>query len=237
MNAGNFAPDVGGLARLEIKRFNFPQAGYVVSTERLADGFIDVQPVVSKLGNDLDQADYPILRDVPVIYPSTALTSFQFPVSQGDGVLLFFTQHDSSAYVNGRKTVHLPNMFSFLGLHHAVAIVGFNPFQESPHNPNNYSGELNPESLNIVHNKKTEREVRLSFNTDGSLDIVATGTVNVKCKDVVAECETIDATNALIKTQNDVEIQGLSVYKHMTQHDHNYTDDGNPTVTAKPNNK
>lgn len=252
----NFVKDVGALARLEIKKVNFPQAGIIVSTERLADGFVDVQPVVSKLGNDLTKSDYAVLRDVPIVFPSTARTSIQFPVEQGDGVLLFFTQHDSTNYVNGTKDLHLPLMFSFAGLHHAVAYVGFNPYLESVHNANNYSTAFDGQSVNIVHNKKTEKEVKISLNPDGSMTLYSPSTVNVQAKDVIsnsetvsvtantvdvkcetltADCATLDAKAAIVKTDGDVVVKGLSLYDNATQHDHNYTDDGNPMVTAPPN--
>lgn len=244
----NFVKDVGALARLEIKKMNYPQAGIIVSVERLSDGFIDVQPVVSKLGNDLTKADYPILRDVPVIFPSTSSTSFQFPLNQGDGVLLIFTQHDNTNYINGTKDLHSPLMFSFLGLHHAVAIVGFTPYLESPHAANNYSTPFDNTSVNIVHNKKTDKEVRFSLNADGSMSLYSPSTVNVQCKDIVAECESItancetitttatsiEAPDAVVNTK-DVIVNGLSVYDNTTKHNHNYTDDGRPMVTATPN--
>lgn len=237
----NFVKDVGALARLEIKKVNFPQAGIIVSVERLADGFIDVQPVVSKLGNDLTKADYPILRDVPVIFPSTSSTSFQFPLKQGDGVLLIFTQHDSTNFINGTKDLHAPLMFSFVALHHAVALVGFNPYLESAHNANNYSSEFDNTSVNIVHNKKTEKEVRFSLNADGTMTLHSPSTIKIESKEVIANCEkitttatAIDAPNAIVNTK-DVIVNGLSVYENTIGHNHNYTDDGRPMVTAVPN--
>lgn len=234
----NFVSDVQALARIEIKKLSFPQVGIVVSTENLKDGFIDVQPVVSKLGNDLNKADYSILKDVPVIFPSTSRSSIQFPIAQGDGVLLIFTQHDCTNFINGNKDVHLPSMHSFLGQHHAVAFVGFNSFTDSVHNPNTYSREFNSNSLNLVHNKGTDKEVKLSLNDDGTISLLAPDKqINVTCGTVVAKCDVIDATNALIKTENDVQIKGVSVYTNMTQHDHNYTDDGRPMITNTPNVK
>lgn len=237
----NFVKDVGALARLEIKKINFPQAGIIVSVERLSDGFVDVQPVVSKLGNDLTKSDYPILRDVPVIFPSTARTTFQFPLQQGDGVLLVFTQHDSTGYINGTKDLHSPMMFSFVALHHAVAFVGFTPYLESAHNPNNYSTEFDNTAVNIVHNKKTEKEVRFSLNADGSMTLHSPSTVKIESKEVVADCDKItttateiDAPNAIVNTK-DVIVNGLSVFDNTTKHTHNYTDDGRPMVSATPN--
>lgn len=254
--ADNFVQDVGALSRIETKRLNFPQAGIIVSVDRLVDGFVDVQPVVSKLGNDLVKSDFPILYDVPVIFPSTASTSIQFPVAVGDGVLLIFTQFDSSNFINGNKDVHLPNLNSFLGLHHATAIVGFNPYLESPHNPNNYAKGFDGKSLNIVHNKASDKEVKISFNEDGSMNIIAatdinvqSENVNVECTNITANCDvvtvscdtinfdcnTINASSANIVTDGDFIVRGLSVFDNTTQHDHNYTDDGRPMITAQPN--
>lgn len=235
---GDFVSDVQALARLELKKLSFPQVGIIVSIENLKDGFIDVQPVVSRLGNDLTKSDYAVLKDVPVIFPSTSKSSMQFPLEQGDGVLLLFTQHDCSNYINGNTKTHLPNMYSFASQHHAIAFVGFNSYLQSVHNPTNYKNPFDNKSFNIVHNKNTDKEVKLSLNSDGSITLLAPeNKVNVVCNTVIAECEVIDATNALIKTQNDVEIKGVSVYTNMTTHDHNYTDDGHPMITNKPNVK
>lgn len=247
----NFVQDVSSLSRIEFKKLNFPQAGIIVSVENLKDGFIDVQPVVSRIGNDLTKSDYPILRDVPIIFPSTSMTSIQFPVSQGDGVLLMFTQHDTTNYINGTKDVHAPTMFSFLGLHHAIAFAGFNPYLESVQNANNYSNSFDNKSLNIVHNKKTDKEVKISLNSDGSINLISPSTVHVNSKDAIIECDSItancntitancqsiDASSAIIKTDGDVIVKGMSVYTNMTTHDHNYTDNGNPMITAPANPK
>jgi hypothetical protein len=231
----NFFESIDDGARNVIKDFNFSISGVVVNSDNLKDGFIDVQPITNYLDYSMNEIEYPVIHNVPVIFPSTMSTSFTFPVNQGDGVLLIFTQSSNKDYISGLKETHLPLSQSWLSLNHAVAFIGFNPSNESPFNANNYKNKIDEKNVNIVHNKKTENEILLSLQSDGNVLLKTSKTIYTESKEVNVKADTVNANSALIKTDNDVEIKGLSVYKNMTQHTHKYTDDGNPMVTNKPN--
>lgn len=225
-------------ARKELKNFNFSMIATVSSIDNLSDGFIDVEPVCNYLDYSMTESEVPTIYDVPVLYPNTTTSSITVPIQQGDGVLLVFTQHRNDDYLEGVEGKHLPLSQSWLALHNAVAFVGFQNINKSGYNPNNYKNKLDMNDLNIVHNKNTENEVVISFNSNGDLTINAgEKTINTVSKEINAKCETINANSALIKTENDIQIKGHSVYNFMTTHDHNYTDDGSPMITAIPNLK
>lgn len=221
-------------ARLAIRDFNYCTFGKVVNSDNLKDGFIDVQPLTNFLDYSMNEIELPVIYNIPVIFPNTATTSITYPVNQGDGVLLVFTQQDSNAYLNGVKEPHLPLSQSWLSLNHAVAFIGFSTVDDSCFNKNNYSNQLDMTDLNIVHNKKTENEIVLSLKSDGNVKLKTNKTIFTESKEVNVKADVVNANSALIKTDNDIEIKGLSVYKNITEHKHKYTDDGNPMVTQVP---
>lgn len=221
-------------ARLAIRDFNYCTFGKVVNSDNLKDGFIDVQPLTNYLDYSMNEIQSPIIYNVPVVFPNTAMTSITYPVNQGDGVLLVFTQQDSNAYLNGVKEPHLPLKQSWLALNHAVAFIGFSTVDDSCFNQNNYKNQLDMNDLNIVHNKKTDNEIVLSLKNDGNVKLKTTKNIYTESKEVNVKADIVNANSALIKTDNDIEIKGLSVYKNLTKHTHKYTDNGNPMESQVP---
>lgn len=208
----------------------------VIGVENLKDCFIDVQPIVNYT-NYLtgESSTYPSIYNVRVCYPSTKTTSICFPINQGDFVDLVFQSSNIEKFINGNEETHDPKITSFGNLSDVVAYVGFEPYQKSCMNPNNYVNDFNNQDLNIVHNKNTGEEVVLKLMTSGELRIQSPNKVHVEAPEVVLDTDVIDAKNALIKTDNDVLIKGKSVYQHQTLHTHPYTDDGKPMTTSPPN--
>lgn len=203
-----------------LKNMNFSCPAVIVGIQELEDGFVDVQPVVNKLYNTGDVEEYDIIKRVPVIFPSTKNITISWPLDQGDGVLLEFTDKDIEAYKNGTKEIHDPQSFSILDLGNAVAHVGFNPYQESPLNSNNYTNEFDHKALNFVQNKKTENEIKLSFNTDGSVSLICPAETTIKADSVILDTPRIDARNAIIETNGDMVVKGISFYEFATTHVH-----------------
>lgn len=203
----------------------------VVGVDRLLDGFIDVKPVVGYM-NPLNRkvTEYPTLFDIKLVFPSTAKSTICFPVNQGDFVELVVQSVDVQRFVNGDGNTHAPNFLSHGNLANVVAMVGFAPYQESCFNPNNYKNEFNNQDLNIVHNKNTNSEAIVSINTDGDISLKSPTKVLVESPSVEVIADTIEANNAVISTQGDVEIQGMSVKQFMDTHTH-IGNEGRPTST------
>lgn len=156
----------------------------VVGVESLSDGLIDVQPLVNHINTVNSQTvKYPILHDIPVIFPSTKNSTICFPVSQGDFVELVVQSVDIQRFVNGDEEPHSPSLFSFNNLSNTVAFVGFSPFQHSCFNSNNYKKDFNNQDLNIVHNKNTENEITFKLTVDGDLKVLNAKKVSYECED------------------------------------------------------
>lgn len=211
---------VASLIRNMIKENNhntnisFPAV--VVGTERLEDGFLDVKPVV-RYSNSFtgETTDYPILREVPIVTPSTKSSSITFPIIQGDYVELLVQSVDIQKFVNGNGENHDPDIPAYGNLSNVVAMVGFTPYQESPFNPNNYSNDFDNQDLNIVHNKNTGLESSLNISTSGSILQKAPNAVTVDSPLFDVKSDLLNANNAIITTGGDVIVQGKSLNQFM----------------------
>lgn len=227
---------VNKIVRQNIRNMNISCPAKVVGIDLLKDGYIDVLPIV----NDVhyitrDTYTNPQINKVRVIFPSTKTSSFTFPVNIGDLVQLEFQSVNIEKFLNGNTDQHDPPFNSFMNRSDVVAKVGFEPFQQSCMNPNNYKNDFNNQDLNIVHNKNTDREVTFSLTQEGGVKVITSGAVEVECDTAKIDATEIDCVNALVKTTNDVEIKGISVYTHMTTHTHPYSDDGQPMTTSPAN--
>lgn len=225
-------PLIRQIVKSYLQKLNISFPAKVTSVENLKDGFVSVQPLVNDL-NELTRNtyQYPELRDIRVVFPSTKTSSFTIPVSVDDLVQVEMQSVNIERFLNGNTEPHDPSFTGFGNLRDCVIKIGFEPFQQSCMNPNNYQNDFDNQNLNIVHNKNTDNEVTFSLTTDGDVRVIT------KSKVILEGVEELDCGNALVKTTNDVEINGISVFKNITTHDHSYTDDGSPMITAPPNIK
>lgn len=211
---------VASLIRNMIKENNhntnisFPAV--VVGTERLEDGLLDVKPVV-RYSNSFtgETTDYPILREIPVVTPSTKNSSITFPIIQGDYVELLVQSVDIQKFVNGNGETHDPDIPAYGNLSNVIALVGFTPYQESPFNPNNYSNDFNNQDLNIVHNKNTGLESSVNISASGSILQKAPNAVTIDSPLFDVKSDLLNANNAVITTGGDVVVQGQSLNQFM----------------------
>lgn len=172
----------------------------VVGVEKLVDGLVDVQPVVSHLDPLTRKATtLPVLYDISLLFPNTSKTTISFPVNQGDYVDLIVQSVDIQRFVDGDEGVHDPDFLSHGNLSNVVALVGFTPFKKSPFNPNNYRNEFNDQDLNIVHNKNTDSEIVFKLTSEGDLKVINAKKVSYECEEFeVTASEKIKLTAPLI---------------------------------------
>ena len=227
--SGSLEAVIKHMINLNNHKSNISFPAIVVNTDNLVDGFIDVKPLVNNMnpltGNTIE---YPPIRNVQVMMPSTKNSSISIPVAQGDTVELLFQSVEIVDFVNGNTEAHDPYSNGWGNLSNVVAIVGFTPYQQSAFNPNNYTNDFNNQDLNIVHNKNTDNEAIISINTDGDISLKSPTKVVVESKVVEVVADSINANNATITTQGDVEIQGKSVNEFMLKHTH-IGNQGSPT--------
>lgn len=95
-----------------------------------------VQPLLNKVWTDGTSTPYPVLNNVPVIFPRAGGASLTFPVVQGDTCLLLFIQRSTDLWLTqgGQVNPDDPRKFD---LSDAVAIMGLFPFTETSASTNN----------------------------------------------------------------------------------------------------
>lgn len=216
------------LMRAKSSSFRVAFPAIVMNIDKLVDGFIDVKPIVNQHNNYTDEwYEYPLIRDVRVIFPSNKTSTICFPVNLGDTVDLVFQSSNTQKFVDGNNEVHNPLMKSTNNLRDVVAFIGFERFQDSCFNANNYSKDFKLEDLNIVHNKNTSNESHIALQDDGDIRING-HIINMLAQEV-------KTNDALVVVDNDILIQGISLIDFIRTHTHQYTDDGTPMTTQKPN--
>jgi hypothetical protein len=227
---------INRIVRSQLHNLNIAIPAIVVNVQDLKDGFIDVKPVVNYV-HEITRESYEqsIIRRVRVVFPSTKNSTICFPVKQGDQVELIFQSVNIQSFVNGNAEPHNPLFKSFDNRSDVIAKVGFETYQNSCFNPNNYKNDFNNQDLNIVHNKNSPNEVVFKLTENGEIRMISPNTVHVEAPSVVVDSKEVDAKNSLVRTENDVFIKGKSVYQHMILHKHPYTDDGKPMTTSPPN--
>ena len=85
-----------------------------------------VKPSVRMLMSNGIRIELPELVDVPVIFPSSQFFDIEFPLANGDGVLLVFQELDISAWKKDEKNASANNASRF-NLDSAIAIPGMFP--------------------------------------------------------------------------------------------------------------
>ena len=224
------------LVRNQIRDLNFSIPAIVVGVQRLKQGYVDVKPIVNRINVQTgDTFERTTIKNVRLIFPSNKTSTICFPVKQGDQVRLVFQNCSIQQFLDGNTNPHDPVSNAFLNLNDVTAEVGFQTTQESCFDANNYSEEFDSTSLNIVHNKNTPQESKIEIKESGDVIVKTNSNIETKSSSFDIESETVSTNNAVINVDNDIVIQGISLMQFIRSHTHNYKDDGNPMVTAPPN--
>lgn len=95
-----------------------------------------VQPLLNKAWTDGTNTPYPVLENVPVIFPRSGGAGLTFPVNAGDTCLLLFIERSTDLWltVGGQVT---PDDARKFDLSDAVALLGLFPFTQNSTAENN----------------------------------------------------------------------------------------------------
>jgi hypothetical protein len=132
--------------------------------------------------------DYPVLTNVPVIFPRSGAASLTMPVVRGDTCLVLFFDRDMTSWLLGAKAA-IPKSKRYHDLNDAVVIMGLSPFSTPSPAKNNTDVLLTYHGSNLV------------LKPNGEIDINSAEKLNIKTKDI-----DIDCANANIKASGDVSI-------------------------------
>lgn len=224
------------LVKNQIRDMNFSIPAVVTGVQRLKEGYVDVKPIVNRINPQTgDTFERTTIKNVRLIFPSNKTSTVCFPVKQGDQVRLVFQNCSIQSFLDGNTQPHDPITNAFLNLNDVTAEVGFQTTQDSCFDANNYSEEFDSTSLNIVHNKNTSQEAKIEIKESGDVIVKTNSNIETKSSSFDIESKTVNTNNAVINVDNDIVIQGVSLIQFIRSHNHNYTDDGKPMVTAPPN--
>jgi hypothetical protein len=108
-----------------------------------------VKPLLKRSYVDGTTASYPVINDVPVVFPRSGGASLTFPVVVGDTVMLLFSERTMDLWLNkGTESISLvERQFS---LNDAIAVPGLFPFTSASKASNNTDVELVFNSQKIV---------------------------------------------------------------------------------------
>lgn len=195
----------------------------------------DIRPSVSKLYEDGEIEESPILLDVPIIMPGTRESLISLPVQAGDSVLLVFAQRDTDNWNIGDTNEAVPaSTMRAFGAQDAFAIPGAYPAPRSPNRASIRKWPHSPKDLTLAMNIGTASEVELRLSQTGNLvintagdvllnadnmDVTLTGQLNVTAStaDITASQTTVHGNATVI---GDAKVNG------------NVTVTGNTTITG-----
>jgi phage gp45-like len=146
---------------------------------------IDMQEAIGEDG----VIDYPVLTNVPIIFPRSGGASLTMPVKRGDHCLLLFLDRDITAWLLGAKSKKPPSQRRH-NLNDAVALMGLSPFSAKSMAKNN------TDLLLTYHGSS------ISLKPNGQIDIDCAKILNIKSQDININC-----AKATIKASDDITIE------------------------------
>lgn len=133
----------------------------------------EVKPLLKRALKNGTQLEYPVITDVPVMFPNTGKTGITFPLVKGDYVLLVFAEKSINNWaVSGDDSD--TEKFRLHNLSDAIAIPGIMPF-------NNASVSENNEDVVIVNDSQ-----KITIKANGDIE-VGTGSLLEPLKKLVTE--------------------------------------------------
>lgn len=137
----------------------------------------DVQPLVQERYLDNKVVDYPILYDVPLMFPSAGGGKITFPVKIDDVVLVIFSERSIDRWLQGETDKPIdPGDTRKHDLSDAIAIPGLYTFLTAPgSDPNDVVISFSGSSVKLKANGDVE------FNPSGAVkvmgDVIITGSL------------------------------------------------------------
>lgn len=191
-----------------------------------------VQPAINRRYKDGQIAEFPIIVNVPVIFPRSGGASLTFPVNVGDTVLLVFASRSIDDWAQRGGVVNQSDT-RMHDLNDAIAIPGLIPFVKGSAAKNNTDVLL------------TYAGSSLTIKKDGQVDIESGLKVNVKAPDVVVDADLTHFKGNITTEGSIVAATGISDFNGTygsignfrdiyNSHTHN-ENDNSPAPTNAPN--
>lgn len=133
-----------------------------------------VKPLIKKVFIDGDIISIPILTNVPVMFPRTKTSGITFPLSRGDGVIIFFTDRSLERWKSSGDDVEPGDSRKF-DLSDAIAAPGLYSFADNNIASNNDDLEVHHKGSKIIIKKNGDIEIQSGQVPLTIIDGVVTG--------------------------------------------------------------
>ena len=175
---------------------------------------------IKELFQNGNSQEYPVISEVPVIFPMSGGASFTMPVVRGDTCMLIFADRDIEKWllgarnepVNSRRAHHLSD---------AIAIMGLKSFNVRSKVVNNTDVLLSYEGSEIILKPEGKVEINsaseVNCNTQvmnincKNANIKSEESTNVECKNSSITASELASINGNLKVTGDVEITGTTL--------------------------
>ena len=160
----------------KMSELNFCLPARIENTQNIKEGRIDVKPLFIPRYLDNTYSELPVVKNVPVVFPSSNESGFVFTPKQGDTVLLIFAQCNIDNFKGGSVEPYSTVFDRSLDINDAIAIVGFSPFNKNPINTGKHKKDYELGDVSVFNNLGKETENKINVKKDGTVQIVASAT-------------------------------------------------------------
>ena len=157
----------------KMSELNFCLPARIENTQNIKEGRIDVKPLFIPRYLDNTYSELPVVKNVPVVFPSSNESGFVFTPKQGDTVLLIFAQCNIDNFKGGSVEPYSTVFDRSLDINDAIAIVGFSPFNKNPINTDKHKKDYELGDVSVFNNLGKETENKINVKKDGTIGIVA----------------------------------------------------------------
>ena len=160
----------------KMSELNFCLPARIENTQNIKEGRIDVKPLFIPRYLDNTYSELPVVKNVPIVFPSSNGSGMVFTPKQGDTVLLIFAQCNIDNFKGGSVEPYSTVFDRSLDINDAVAIVGFSPFNKNPINTDKHKKDYELGDVSVFNNLGKETENKVNVKKDGTIHIVASAT-------------------------------------------------------------
>ncbi len=138
-----------------------------------------VQPTINRRYKDGEVSPYPVINNVPVIFPRSGGASMTFPVKRGDTVMLCFAARSLDEWLKrgGKVDQSDTRMHS---LNDAIAVPGLLPFATGSMAKNNDDVLLTYAGNEVTLKKNGRMDLKSAYVTIDSPEVYMTGDLVVR---------------------------------------------------------
>lgn len=161
----------------QMSEMNYCLPARIENVQNLKEGRVDVKPLYIPRYIDNTYSELPVIKNVPIVFPSSNKSGTVFPVEQGDTVLLIFAQCNIDNFKGGSVEPYSTVFDRKFDINDAIALVGFSPFNTNPINTEKHEKDYELGDVSLFNNLGKDNENKINVKKDGTVKIVSSSTL------------------------------------------------------------